>query len=103
MFQQPKMDLHVKIVRLLPTFDRVLCHGNVVRYRIRFLGSDGDVHCFDVCLASDDLGQRLDSVTSEVRILCEYAFVLTAPYCVEHVWSSMWCIRLGISAEFTHT
>jgi hypothetical protein len=49
-FQEPRPDLHVKYLRLLPSVRRVVGQSNLVHYCVQLLGENGVIYPFDVQL-----------------------------------------------------
>jgi hypothetical protein len=51
-FREPRPDLHVKLVRVLPRVRPVCLAGEVLRYQVQILGSDGQHVPYNVSLKS---------------------------------------------------
>jgi hypothetical protein len=64
-FQDPRPDLHVKHLRMLPTLRRVVGQTDVVHYRVQMLGENGISYPFDVQLTSEST-EMYKSVRSTV-------------------------------------
>lgn len=51
-FQEPRPDLHVKYLRLLPTIRRIVGQSDLVHYRIQLVGENGVIYPFDIQLTN---------------------------------------------------
>ena len=51
-FREPRPDLHVKLMRVFPRVRRVFLTGEVLKYQLQLLGSDGQHLPYNVSLKS---------------------------------------------------
>ena len=49
-FQEPRIDLHVKLLRVLPSFRRVVGQSDAMHYRVQMLGENGVAFAFNMTL-----------------------------------------------------
>ena len=55
-FQEPRIDLHVKYLRVLPSFRCVVGQADVIHYRVQMLGENGVAFAFDMMLNAAENG-----------------------------------------------
>ena len=66
-FREPRSDLHVKLVKVLPRVKCIFITGEALQYEIQILGSDGQYIPYRVQLKCC---YSTSSTQNEVKLLC---------------------------------
>ena len=79
-FREPRSDLHVKVVKVLPRVKCIFITGEALQYQIQILGSDGQYIPYRVQLKScysTSSTQNEVSYFVDIKIVNNYFFFLT--------------------------